>query len=136
MAETIRHIGTVENISGNMVKVRILQSAACTGCHAAKLCKSSESKEKIIEVHHDKAGSLQPGDVVTIVGTLTQGLKATWWAYILPLILVVAVLAASFILSHNDALSALVALGVLCLYYIIMYSQRKRFERSFQMKIE
>ena len=136
MAETIRHIGTVENISGNMVKVRILQSAACTGCHAAKLCKSSESKEKIIEVHHVKADSLKPGDVVTIVGTLTQGLKATWWAYILPLILVVAVLAASFILSHNDGLSALVALGMLCLYYIIMYSQRKRFERSFQMKIE
>ena len=136
MAETIRHQGTVKNIQGHVVSVRILQSAACAGCSAAKLCKSSESKEKIVEVHHADADRLKVGDRVIVTGTLTQGLKATWWAYVLPLILVVLVLAVSYVMWHNDAMAALAALSVLCLYYIIMYSMRSHFESHFQMRIE
>ena len=50
ITEIIHHKGVVERIDGEKCYVRILQHSACAGCAAHKLCNSSESKEKIIEV--------------------------------------------------------------------------------------
>ncbi|MBQ0020315.1 MAG: SoxR reducing system RseC family protein [Bacteroidales bacterium] len=136
MAETIRHQGTVENITGEIVKVRILQSSACSGCSAAKLCQSSESKEKIVDIRTSHSANYQIGDSVVVVGSLTQGLKATWWAYVLPLLMVIATVAGVYFAAGSDALAALAALTVLVVYYIIMYCMRSKFEARFQMQIE
>ena len=48
-AETIRHEGIIESLGAEGCTVRILQASACSSCSARQLCRSSESKEKLVE---------------------------------------------------------------------------------------
>ena len=48
--KTIKHEGIIEKIGANHCTVRILQASACSSCSARQLCRSSESKEKLIDV--------------------------------------------------------------------------------------
>ena len=83
VTEIIHHKGVVERIDGDKCYVRILQHSACADCAAHKLCNSSESKEKIIEVLQERC-ELQAGDAVIVEGTVTQGLRAVYICYLLP----------------------------------------------------
>ncbi|MCQ2195995.1 MAG: SoxR reducing system RseC family protein [Bacteroidaceae bacterium] len=136
MVETIRHQGKIEGIADGIVKVRILQSSACSGCSAAKLCQSSETKEKFVDVRVADVSSYQVGDNVVLCGSLTQGLKATWWAYALPLLLVISSVVVAFNLTQSDGIAAAVALLVLVAYYGGMYAMRSKFEKRFSFTIE
>lgn len=136
MVETIRHQGRVESVADGIVKVKILQSSACSGCSAAKLCQSSETKEKFVDVRVSNASTYAVGDEVVLRGSLKQGLKATWWAYVLPLLLVIVAVALTYILTKNDGLSAGAALLMLVVYYGAMYALRSRFESKFAFSIE
>ncbi len=84
--ETIRHEGIVESIGADNVSVRILQASACSSCSARGLCRSSESKEKLIDVRGHYP-TLKVGDSVTLQGSVRQGLRASVLAYVIPLIL-------------------------------------------------
>ncbi len=131
----IRHTGIVERVVGDVVSVRILQASACSTCSAAQLCKSSESKEKVIDIHTPNARQYSQGQTVTIAGSTTQGLKATFWAYVLPLFLLVAVLFLVRQFAASESLAALAALLVLALYYAGLYLMRSRLERQFTFRI-
>ena len=87
--KTIKHEGIVENIGADHCTVRILQASACSSCSARQLCRSSESKEKVIEVKGNYS-TLNVGDTVTLVGSVRQGLRASLLAYVVPLILMLA----------------------------------------------
>ena len=57
MGQYITHQGRVESINEKHIKVRITQTSACASCEAKKLCNSSESKEKLIDIYADKANN-------------------------------------------------------------------------------
>ena len=132
--ETIRHDGIVERIGTDSCSVRILQASACSSCGARQLCRSSESKEKVIDVkgHYP---TLHVGDSVTLSGSVHQGLRASVLAYIVPLILMVAALVTGIRLSGEGA-GALAALLALALYYGVLYLLRDKLGRQFTFKIE
>ena len=136
MADTFKHYGTIESIDGNVIRVRILQASACSGCSAAKLCQSAETKEKTVDVVSTDSTQYSIGDKVQLVGSISQGLKATLWAYVLPLILLVVVLMVCIHFTKNEALSALIALFSLIPYYFVLYTQRDRFKKKFSFRIE
>ena len=73
MANTIKHQGIVENISGSHLQVRIVQTSACASCSIKGHCSSSDTKEKIIDVTNDGTFSYQPGDHVWVIGELSMG---------------------------------------------------------------
>ena len=50
MTDIIKHRGIVENIEGSHVRVRIVQTSACSACSVKGHCNASESKEKLIDV--------------------------------------------------------------------------------------
>ena len=89
-----------------------------------------------MDVRTTDATSYAVGDGVVLVGSLTQGLKATWWAYVLPLLLVIAAVAGGYVWTGSDGIAAGLALLVLLLYYGVMYVMRSRFERRFAFSIE
>lgn len=126
----------MENIGNGVVSVRILQSSACSSCSAAHLCKSSETKEKIVDVYTSASDSYEIGQQVRIVGEVSQGLVATWWAYVLPLIVMLAAMIVFSQFTDNDALVALAAIGILFVYYLCLYFMRERFEKAFAFRIE
>lgn len=132
--ETIRHEGIVESIEAKGCRVRILQASACSSCSARQLCRSSESKEKVIDVRGHYP-TLQTGDTVIVVGSVRQGLQASILAYVVPLILMVAALFAGTRLSGEET-GALAALLVLALYYGLLYLMRDRIGKKFEFEIE
>ena len=132
--ETIRHEGIVEHIGTNYCLVRILQASACSSCSARSLCRSSESKEKVIDVsgHYP---TLHVGDTVTLVGSVRQGLKASVLAYIVPLVLMLVALFAGTHF-HGEGIGALVALLALALYYGVLFLLKDKIRKHFTFRIE
>lgn len=136
VTDQIKHIGTIERISNNTLHVKMLQSSACSGCHAAKLCQSSESKEKEIEVVTSKADQYRVGQTVMLIGSVRQGLKATVWAYMLPILILVAVLFGCFKAGCSENISAMLALGSLAPYFFILWLFRDKFKEQFSFSVE
>ena len=132
--ETIRHEGVVENIGADGLTVRILQASACSSCEARKLCRSSESKEKLVEVkgHYP---TLQVGDSVILCGSVRQGLRASVLAYVVPLVLMLVSLFAGTRLWGEKA-GALVALLTLALYYGVLFLLKDKLGKHFTFRIE
>jgi len=131
--ETIKHEGIVESIGTESCSVRILQASACSSCSARQLCRSSESKEKVIEVRGHYP-TLHVGDSVTLSGSVRQGLRASVLAYIVPLILMVAALFTGTRLT-GESTGALAALLVLALYYGVLYLLRDKLGKEFEFEI-
>ena len=136
MAQTITHRGTVKSVDGKHISVEIAQASACSACVAKKLCNSSESKDKLVDVVCDEATTYAVGEDVLLTGSLEMGLKAVWWAYIAPLLLLVAVLLVAAEASGNEPVAALSALSVLAVYYGLLYLNRGRLTRKFSFTIK
>lgn len=113
-----------------------MQASACSACEAKSLCHSAESKEKMIEVHTADAADFKVGQEVMLVGTLSQGLKAVVYAYVIPLILMLVVLFLSLLRGMDEALSALLSIGVLIPYYLIIYLLRHHLTRKFSFTLK
>jgi len=131
--ETIRHEGIVEHVGADNCLVRIQQASACSSCSARQLCRSSESKEKVIEVRGHYP-TLQVGDTVILSGSVRQGLKASVLAYAVPLILMLVALFAGTLLSGENT-GVLAALLVLVLYYGVLYLLRDKLGKEFAFSL-
>lgn len=137
MVTNIKHLGIVENINGSRLKVKIVQSSACSACSVKGHCGASETKEKIIDVYNKNNVPCQVGERVMIVGTTSMGMKAVLLAFVLPFIVLLLALIISLKLTGGDeAVSALVSLGTLVPYYLIIYICRNRLSRSFMFILE
>ena len=73
MSNKIKHNGVVDGVEEGCVRVRILQSSACSACKVAAHCNASETKEKIIEVQVADAVKYQLGDSVVVVADTAGG---------------------------------------------------------------
>lgn len=135
MKGTIQHYGTIRGIEGKHVIVRILQASACSSCSAASLCRSSETKEKDLDIWDEAAANRSVGDSVKIEGSVGQGLWATWWGYGAPLVLLVGVLMIGVECTGSEGWSALLALGTLVPYYIVLYLMRGKLQRQLTFRI-
>ena len=92
--------------------------------------------DKLVDVVCDEATTYAVGEDVLLTGSLEMGLKAVWWAYIAPLLLLVAVLLVAAEASGSEPLAALSALAVLAVYYGLLYLNRGRLTRKFSFTIK
>ena len=132
----IEHRGIVERIMPHGISVSIVQETACAACAAAQLCNSSDKKEKSVEIRLPNASGYHIGQEVTIVGEIGLGLRATWWAYLVPLILLMTVLIATERFTDSEGLGAVAALISLIPYYTLLYMLRGRLQRRFSFKLK
>ena len=130
-SQTIVHEGVVRTVRAHEVVVAVMQSSACSSCAAARLCRSCESRERLIDVPMPNASDFQEGQTVTLVASAQQSRVAVVLAYVLPLVLLLAVLFAMHALSGSDGLAALMALCVVAVYYAVLYLFRGRLSRKF-----
>ena len=130
----IEHEGVVSRLDKGTAWITIVQSSACSDCHAQSACRISGQKEKIIEIPHVD-NSFHEGDKVIVVGSASLGLLAVLYAFVIPLILVVALLVISFSYFHTESLAALISIAVLFTYFFVLYVFKSRFKRKFVFKI-
>lgn len=136
MNNKIKHSGVVDGVEGSCVRVRILQSSACSACKVASHCNASETKEKLIEVSTAEAEKYHVGEHVRVVVDAGVGFRASWYGYLLPLLLMVIALVTTLKMTSSEGVAALSSLGILIPYYICLYMLRSKLKRSLSFFIE
>ena len=136
MSNKIKHAGVVDGVEGECVRVRILQSSACSACKVAAHCNASETKEKIIDVMDADASHYQKGDQVMVVADTAVGFCASLYGYLLPLILMVVTLVGVLAATHSEGLAAVSALGILIPYYGLLFLMRNKLRNRLSFTLE
>ena len=137
MSDKIEHQGVIESISGDCVRVSIIQVAACSECKAKSLCTSSESRQKYIDVYAKDASRYNVGDIVNVCGSLQMGRKAVRIAFMWPMLIILLTgLVSLGLLRWTEP--AAIGLILLCLsaYFVVTYFNRDRLADKFAFWIE
>lgn len=135
MNNKIKHSGIVDSVKEGCVKVRILQSSACSACQVADHCNASETKEKIIDVMTSEYAHFNEGDSVVITADASVAFTASLWGYLLPLAVMVITLIAILSVTHSEGAAALSALGILIPYYLLVFLFRKRIKKRLSFEL-
>ena len=136
MSNKIKHSGVVENIMGDSVQVRIVQTSACAACKVAGYCNASESKEKLVDVYHADTRNLKVGDVVTVTASTQVAAQALLLGFGLPFVVLVAVLIVVLLITGNEGAAAMSGLAALVPYYAVLFLFRNRIRDKLSFSIE
>ena len=134
-AETISHEGIVTKITDDELEIKILAQSACAACHAKSACGMGEQAEKILTVPRPKDKDYELNQRVNIKMAIGQGNKAAVLAYLIPIVLLLAVLFTCLGLGLNEGLSALISIVALIPYYITLYLRRDKLKQKFEYSI-
>lgn len=133
-SSVITHDGVIDSISNHLVRVRIINMSACSGCHAKGACNAADQEEKIIDVYTDGTKH-KLGEKVTIASKLSTGFKALLYGYLLPFILVLITLIVLTVMNLNEIKAGLFSLATLVPYYFILFIFRKHIKKNFTFEI-
>ncbi|MBQ6101560.1 MAG: SoxR reducing system RseC family protein [Bacteroidales bacterium] len=134
--ETISHEGVVTKITDDDLEIKILAQSACAACHAKSACGMGEQAEKTLTVPRPKDKEFVLNQKVNVRMAIGQGNKAAVLAYLLPIILLLAVLFVCIGLGLGEGLSAIISFISLVPYYIVLYLRRDKLKRQFEYTIE
>ncbi|MBR4531683.1 SoxR reducing system RseC family protein [bacterium] len=124
----VSHEGTVINVADGKVAVKIEVKSACSACHAKSMCSVSELSEKVIEAL--PAESLSVGDSVVVEMEEKFGLKAVFYVFFIPFVL----MASTLFVSSNfvaESFAALFSLLILAPYYLLLALLKPYFAKTF-----
>lgn len=136
MADIAEHKGIVTEVTDDLVRVKIESVSACAACHAKGLCSMSDKTDKIIDVKRSQLqNEYHVGDEVTVVASSGKGLLAVVFAYIIPAIVAIAAIAICIALGANELISSLAAIGLIAVYYFVLYLFRSKLNKAFVFSI-
>ena len=134
--ETISHEGIVTKITDDELEIKILAQSACAACHAKSACGMGEQAEKILTVPRPANKDFALNQKVNVKMAIGQGNKAAVLAYLIPIILLLAVLFVCLGVGLGEGLSALVSIVALIPYYIVLYLKRDKLKKQFEYIVE
>ena len=131
MDELIRHTGVVLSADGETARVQIVQTSACQACKARSMCVSSESRE-LSDVRCQISEPMKAGDQVEVEVRERLAWKAVVIAYIVPFVVMMAVLAGLNVLTEwSEAVTGTLSLCSIALYYIGLSFFRGKLQKQF-----
>ena len=136
MSKKISHSGIVESIQDGCVKVRIIQTSACAACKVASHCNAAESKVKIVDVFCCDTAKYETGQEVVVSASKDVANRALLLGFGLPFLLLVSVLMITLRLTSEEGVAALVALGSLLPYYLLLWLLRDRIQQRISFQLE
>lgn len=134
--ETVSHEGIVTKITDDELEIKILAQSACASCHIQSACNMGEQSEKILTVPRPKDREFTLLQKVNVKMAIGQGNRAAILAYLIPILLLLAVLFVCLGLGLNEGLAALISIVALIPYYIILYLRRDKLKKRFEYTIE
>ncbi|MEN8123653.1 MAG: SoxR reducing system RseC family protein [Bacteroidota bacterium] len=129
----INHFGEVSKISKTAITVSLDSNIHCNTCKAKSACNVSNSNAKKIEVKNTFQ-SFTLNEKVNVIMQKELGLKAVFFAYVLPFIIMFFTLIVTSIYLR-ELIAGLVSIFVLIPYYIILYFLRNSFVNQFKISI-
>ena len=133
-SKEIKHPGVITSIDSSKIKINITTYSACSSCSAKGICSISDVKDKIVEV--PKTGNFFVGQKVQVILHQTLGFKALYLGYVQPVIIVLITLILTNSITRNEALTGLISLMVLGLYYLILFFYREKIRNKFTFAIK
>ena len=134
--ENISHEGIITKITDDELEIKIIAQSACAACHAKSACTMSDQAEKTLTVPRPEGREFQLLQKVNVVMAVGQGNKAAVLAYLLPIVLLLAVLFLCLGLGLSEGLSALIGIVALVPYYVILYWRRDKLKKKFEYIVE
>ena len=134
--ESISHEGIVTKITDDELEIKILAQSACAACHAKSACGMGEQAEKILTVPRPKDKDFTLNQKVNVKMSIGQGNKAAVLAYLIPIVLLLAVLFTCLGLGLGEGLSALLGILALVPYYVVLYLRRDKLKQKFEYNVE
>lgn len=135
MKNEVSHKGKVLSVSDGVIRVEIISGSACSSCHAAGLCSMSEAVKKIVEVPPAGSVDCAPGDEVELVLTASMGMKAVVAAYVVPLVILLAVCVSMSFAGISELYAGLAGLAAVAVYYLALYVMRDRMSEDYVFRI-
>ena len=135
-AETISHEGVVTKITDDELEIKILAQSACAVCHAKSACGMGEQAEKILTVPRPQGKDFTINQKVNVKMAIGQGNKAAVLAYLIPILLLLAVLFLCLGLHVDEWLAAILSIVALVPYYIVLYLCRDKLKQKFDYIVE
>ncbi|MDR1878168.1 MAG: SoxR reducing system RseC family protein [Bacteroidales bacterium] len=126
--------GSVVSVSENKVVVRINQDNACSGCRNKSACLTGRNNRLITVISKD-ASSFSVGEEVQLSMKESAGLKATFYAYIAPLVLLLICFGIMYHVTDSEILQIVPSLIAVAAYYLLLYKLRGRMEKTFRIVI-
>lgn len=135
MSSVLQHRGVVTSVEAQAVTVSVMAQSACAGCHAKGICGESGA-ERIIVVKTSKASEYSVGEsVVVALQRQSMALASVVWGYVVPLVVLLAVLFGCVALGLSDGVAALSTIVAVAVYYVGLYLARRVFERKIEFTI-
>ncbi len=131
--KSVLHEGVVTKITDDVVTISLKGNINCEGCKAKMACGTSESSDKEIEVFNDFS-NLQLHENVAVALNKSLGLRAVFFAYILPFIIMFLVLIISSTLV-KEWIAGVLSILVLIPYYTILSLMKNSFKETFKFSI-
>lgn len=129
------HDGIVKKASAGYVTVEIASTSACASCAAHAKCGFAESKNKTMDIPTSEWANYSEGQAVVVNIDQSRGMLAVWLAYVLPALIMLAVILGLSYMGAAEWVVALAALAILGAYVAILYFLRSRLERKFNISI-
>ena len=136
MGEHISHPGVVVGINDKDIDIEILSSSMCGSCGIKSACGMSEMQEKRVTVPKPADKEFIVGQPVKIIMNTSQGNKAALFAYFIPAFLLVAIIVILSNLLIKEWIAALVGIGVIAVYYLVLYFFRYKLRDNFTYEIK
>lgn len=133
--EEISHTGTVVKADADFITVSIVSEAACGSCSAKGLCGVGEQSRKQVVVAAPSNELYSVGDEVEVTLKASMGHKAVWYAYAIPLVVLVAVVMIFIASGAGELLSALLGIAAVAVYYFVLWLLRSRLQDQYEFKI-
>lgn len=133
--DDISHIGKVVSVGPEKTVVRIVSQSACATCRAAGLCTAAEAAEKDIEVRTVEGETYLPGEEVEVVLRQSLGMRAVFYAFVIPLALLVIFGVGLSYTALGELPAGLLSLAAVGIYYLILGLFKGRFESEYNFCI-
>lgn len=135
-AEQIVHLGKVLSVDSSVGSIEILleDGGDCGSCPAAKLCNHGPKSENKVVVMSDD--TFEVGEKVRVVGTEMMHRKAIVLALVCPCLLLIATMVMVYLLTLDESVAALSGLGLMLVFFIVLYVYRNRIAREFVFRVE
>jgi sigma-E factor negative regulatory protein RseC len=131
--EAYIHSGVVSKKSGSSLIVSLDENVHCESCRAKGTCGISDSGSKEVVISNP-TDSFDLNEHVNVILKKGLGLKAVFWAYIFPFLLVVLtlIIASAFLVEW---MAGVLSLLILIPYYLLLYMLRNDFKKTFKISI-
>ena len=127
--------GVVVALNGTQARVQFINESACASCHAKTACGVGDTKLYEVEAQVADGEELHLGDRVIVSVRNEQGHFAIFLGYLLPFLLLMAGMVTFHLLGFGELFLALSMLGIVVVYYLVLYGLRSRLSRRFSFTI-